>query len=537
MSSGKQQPEIAAETIPVERIAAVLALLFVTPGILIAVMSKVWLAAASVFFVTAVVLALVLICSPDRAKRIKAALNAPRYRTLYDRDLSANLPLLRRFFRVAEPCPDTGLWGLLRGTFTYGLLDRALLIAVVYPILLLLLHWGASGSPGRLGEVELIPAADPALKGYAALGLVALGLTYPLAEKWTSASPKPLIRSASDWLVVIYCAVLSAGVWALGLPPAALLLTIAGAFAGAGAVAASAAAKGPLSFVGAATFALAVVVALSVVVGLTGTDATNVGKSLLVIAGIVVAATAFANIVDRLIENHRNTIAILVTLLVPTAALCASVFWLPWREFEDSVDRATSVLMFLGVLPLINAVFDTVSYGVTLALAQRGLRGWPFLWAALDGVIALALFLGLGIALVLVVSWVEAITGIDWIDMHGLLENASDFSQYWWLYAMLFSTALPTLYHLSLAALSLQCLVPTPWRRHLSRAIDAAQGGSTPGGIAAALGLGALFCATGASMFLGLFGVAWVLQKFGLGYLLLQYRNALEQVVAWMGGH
>ena len=63
-----------------------------------------------------------------------------------------------------------------------------------------------------------------------------------------------------------------------------------------------------------------------------------------------------------------------------------------------------SLFLFLAVLPLLNALFDVVSYAVTLTLVRRGLRAaLPFLWGLADLAVACVLLLGLGATLVAVI--------------------------------------------------------------------------------------------------------------------------------------
>ncbi|CUH99813.1 hypothetical protein [Leisingera aquaemixtae] len=531
MSSNGQQPGSATGNLPTGHIFAVLGLIIAIIALPIGVAQSIWLAGLAAIFLGTAVFALLKIHSINHTVHIKTALSEPRYRTLYDTVLTANLPYLQRFFQTAEPDPKAGFLQLLRSTFTFGLLLRSLLFAVIYPVALLLLHWGLSGGSGRLGEIVLIPAADPAWKGYATIGLMALFVSIVSLSKWASASPERFVRSVPGWLTLVGLALLLSILLLLNLPIAAA------AFAGALAIAIALAATLATALAAAIAITFATAAALAYATAFTlATAAAAAFATAFATAFAATIAIAFALATLKLKKNDRGKAAAILAVAAPAAAICASVFWLPWETLGDKAGRTTSIFMFLGVLPLINALFDAISYGVTLVLTQRGLHGWPVLYAVLDALLALTLFLGLGATLVYVVAIIESITGIGWVDLNGLLRNAGNVQQYWWLYAMLFSTALPTFYHLGLAAVSLQCFVPLRWRRGLAAAIDAAHTGSVPGGVAAVLGLAALWSATWAAAVLALLGLAWVSLKFGVGHLLLLYRDILEQLAIRLGG-
>lgn len=118
------------------------------------------------------------------AERIQDGLTSEKYRQLYDGMLTFILPPVRRVFGVAEPDTDqTSLPNLLRAAFTYRLLDRAMLFAVIYPLAALILFWGLSGRAGSLGDVTIIPAVDTAWKGYATLCGIAIVVACSLSEE------------------------------------------------------------------------------------------------------------------------------------------------------------------------------------------------------------------------------------------------------------------------------------------------------------------------------------------------------------------
>ena len=182
------------------------------------------------------------------------------------------------------------------------------------------------------------------------------------------------------------------------------------------------------------------------------------------------------------------------------------------------------LIIFLAVLPLINALFDTISYAVTLVLTQRGLR---MRWLAvalglLDFVLAGALFLGLGMTLVLVIDGMNRLAGVTFLDVTGLLNEIADWREYWWLYAMVFSTMLPTAVHFALASFSLQAVVPRGWRQRLWVMIERRKEDLAAGVLAPVL-LGSLWLAVLCAPFAVCIGIGWVfgnwLEWLGKTYL------------------
>ncbi len=167
------------------------------------------------------------------------------------------------------------------------------------------------------------------------VALTVLLLT-PSLEKWARASPNGFIRKRSGWLPLI------AG---------ALAGAVAGAVAVAGALA------------GAVAGAL---------------------------AGALGGAAA------GLIQRGRSALAYIGLFSLIFGILALTSAMLPIATLND---QRLGILLFLGLFPLVNGVFDFLSYGVTLGLWRLGLRKggiMPWVTGALDIVAALILFTGLG---------------------------------------------------------------------------------------------------------------------------------------------
>jgi hypothetical protein len=192
-----------------------------------------------------------------------------------------------------------------------------------------------------------------------------------------------------------------------------------------------------------------------------------------------------------------------------TGGVLLAATTLDWGEVPE--DRR-SLFLFLAVLPLINALFDVVSYAVTLTLIRRGLRAkLPFLFGLADLGLACVLLLGLGATLVAVIHGLNLAAGVPFVDLPALFEGVqADPWAYVWLYLMLFSTLLPTLLHGVLSLLGLQGIWKLGLRRPVAGWVDAAPA-SPLHAIRASLGLSVIW----AVPLLGLGFVFWVIWHFG----------------------
>jgi hypothetical protein len=244
-------------------------------------------------------------------------------------------------------------------------------------------------------------------------------------------------------------------------------------------------------------------------------------------------ALILSGFVTRILEYELEGEALLFalsSLFLGIIALQSLVAW------EATTEEQRSLFLFLAVLPLTNALFDALSYGVTLVLTQLGLRGRAFLCAITDVAAALLLFLLLGAALVVIVAGMHQGAGVAFVDLGGLLAQAGDWRTYWWLYAMLFSTAVPTLIHLAIASFSLQALMPLSARNWICKEIREARDGDTVSGLIATLSLGSLWFLSLALPLALLSGVIWAAWMYGLESAALFYRDWLLSVAIWMEG-
>jgi hypothetical protein len=122
------------------------------------------------------------------------------------------------------------------------------------------------------------------------------------------------------------------------------------------------------------------------------------------------------------------------------------------------------LLLFLGLLTLINAPFDWTSLGLTRALLRRGLElggWWPYLLAVMDAILAA------GIITFLAITMLFGVQTFDHLVEHGgaarilpldqLLDGLATHPsapEYWWLYALVGSSRLPSLINLMIGGVS-----------------------------------------------------------------------------------
>ena len=114
------------------------------------------------------------------------------------------------------------------------------------------------------------------------------------------------------------------------------------------------------------------------------------------------------------------------------------------------------------LLPLVNAVFDFASVGLTRYLLRLGLEqkraAWP---AVLDGLGGIAIFFALGCTLI---AFVVPAHGVPLVDLAQLFTDLRRTpGDYVWLMITLFFTLIPTLLHLSVAVLTMALQYPAWW--------------------------------------------------------------------------
>jgi hypothetical protein len=136
--------------------------------------------------------------------------------------------------------------------------------------------------------------------------------------------------------------------------------------------------------------------------------------------------------------------------------------------------RAVFVMLTFCLLPLVNAVFDFASVGLTRYLLRLGLEQKRAAWrAVLDGLGGIAIFFALGCTLIAFVTFVVPADGVPLVDLIQLFTDLRRApGDYIWLMIKLFSSLLPTLLHLSVAVLTLGLQYPAGVRNFVAGLLE-----------------------------------------------------------------
>ncbi len=138
----------------------------------------------------------------------------------------------------------------------------------------------------------------------------------------------------------------------------------------------------------------------------------------------------------------------------------------------DRWDRSGPLLLFIGLLTLINAPFDWGSLGLTRALLRRGLElggWWPLLLALIDAASAAGIVALLTIAMVLGIQAFDSLAvlggGAPILPLDSLFAGIANPEtrlepEYWWVYALLLTTLVPSLINLGIGGASLMRGLP-----------------------------------------------------------------------------
>jgi hypothetical protein len=379
----------------------------------------------------------------------------------YERWLTAALAAVDRFFGDAEDGAAHGsLWPQAFGLrvpaplWTPASFDRCLLLALLYPLATIVLFWLISG---HVGEAERALGLAKGLTGWRRLGLSA-GITFALlclrqglvGHGW---SHVVLLIAGYAALITLMIASSRAGA---GAGVAFILVGV-----GVGAVArADALTRAIAVDIGGA---LAVVIALSSLVAAACSAAGAVSVvGAFSVAVVVTGAFSVIGMLSRA-RGWRGRFQVALVLFLGIACgmagnrLASDAFWMFFGP----------LLLLFGPLTLINAPFDWASLGLTRALLRRGLeRGgwWPALLGMADAAIAGVIIIALTIVTVIGVQAFDDLAAFTGGGQARVLPLKTLFdgieldpwaTEYWWVYAMLLSTMLPSMANLMIGSASL----------------------------------------------------------------------------------
>src|SRR6266481_1073102 len=325
---------------------------------------------------------------------------------------TADRTLFAHAFGLKTPVP---LW-------TASAFDRCLSLALIYPIAAIFVIWVVSGHVG--------PAEIP------------LGL-----QAYTAAWRRELAAGLSGFSIHLFHRSLMFVMWQAAIAVSLVAGVVAGVVAVAFAVA----------------FSRAIAGAGAVAIAFAGADAGAFAVAV-VVAGAFVVAGAVTISNDLAVQNHRQGIFLLLFLF---AAIIVCLGAATLLSHFDTWVLIGPLLLFLGLLTLINTPFDWVSLGMTRVLLRRGLElggWWLYLLALADGLVAAAIVAPLSITMVIGVQAFDHLAefggGPDKrvLPLAPLLDGiaANPWAPtYWWVYALLLSTMIPSLVGLMIGGASL----------------------------------------------------------------------------------
>ena len=318
--------------------------------------------------------------------------------------------------------------GPAQKAWSYSLLNATMALAFAYPIVAITIQW-LGGSAIDFGGQEVIAASPPQARIFTAVWLGSSVLVYLFAGASKSRWRRPLV-------------ILATGILLLGSNYADRF-AVPGNIAGTGAVAFAVLFAVAGSAAGAVSFAVAVIVVVAVVVAAPEERSSRPMARRLLFCGVLVALLIVAiKMPDDFGAGQRNQV----------------VFF----------------MLTMGLLPLVNAVFDFASVGLTRYLLRLGLEQKRAAWrAVLDGLGGIAIFFALGCTLIAFVTFVVPADGVPLVDLTQLFADMRRApGDYIWLMVTLFSTLIPTLLHLSVAVLTLGLQYPARVRNFVAGLLE-----------------------------------------------------------------
>jgi len=381
---------------------------------------------------------MVLMCIPALRKTADNPSDRPYWRDLLRHDGAAER--YRSVMRRGLDWLDSRLsaheapQGPAQKAWSFGLLNATMALALAYPILAITIQW-LCGSAIDFGGQEVMAASPPQARIFTAVWLGSSVLVYLFA----GAS-----KSRWRWTLVI----LATGILLLGL-------IFADGFA----------VPGNIAVAGTGAFAFAGAVAGTVALAVTGTVASAFAVAFAVAGTVAVAGAEVRS--SRPMAWRLLDCGVLVALLIVAIKM-------PDDFGAGQRNQAVFFMLTMGVLPLVNAVFDFASVGLTRYLLRLGLEqkraAWP---AVLDGLGGIAIFFALGCTLIAFVTFVVPADGVPLVDLTQLFADMRRApGDYIWLMVTLFSTLIPTLLHLSVAVLTLGLQYPAGVRNFVADLLE-----------------------------------------------------------------
>jgi hypothetical protein len=366
--------------------------------------------------------------------------------------------LFPRAFGLNTPAP---LW-------TAPAFDRCLLLALIYPVATIFLIWTMSGHVGPAESALGLQAGTSGWRRSTATASIFIGaFAYWWVRHQFSGANYTMVNSRIVLVVgvvALFCVSLAAFAVAgaivgpgAGAVAGALTSVLLSLGWGAGAAAIAAAVAGPLAFV-----ILSIVAHSSTLITSTAYDVGTV-VSVSASVGMLVSRSVHSSVFVRQHFGPFLAVFALTMILIcigfPLIAASGSF----WKFVGPNV-------LFVGLLTLVNAPFDWASLGLTRALLRRGLElgaWWPYFFALIDAVIAAVIIMVLAVTMVVSVQAFDAVAvhsgGLPILPLSPLFDGLAAHSsepEYWWIYALLISSMIPSLINLAIGGASFLRGVP-----------------------------------------------------------------------------
>ena len=357
---------------------------------------------------------------------------------LYSRWLTGFLDAVDRFFgdagmadrtlfpRAFGLCTPAPLW-------TAPAFDRCLLLALIYPALMILTTWAISGHVGPAEAALSLPPDHTGWRRGVLVAVIGFGL-FAGANQWMG------------WASFLWSASTAAAMAiALAVSPGGGVVVI--------------------------MLGLFILVFLDTVmtvafIGVTAAVFSRVSIAIAIPIAIAVAATVGS--IRKIAVRHQWEGVFLSVFLVVMIIGCFSSAGL--ASSFPRWNAMAPIMLFFGLLTLLNAPFDWASLGLTRALLRRGLElggWWPYLLALVDALLAGVIIAILALTMVIGVQAFDGLTerggGKPVLPLGPLFDGIAahpEAPEYWWVYALLLSTMIPSLVNLVIGGTALMRAVP-----------------------------------------------------------------------------
>ncbi len=375
---------------------------------------------------------------------------------IYEKALTRFLNAVDRFFGDADPAVKT-LWPRAFGYrgqapfWTTPAYDRCLLIALLYPLLILLFVWTFTGEVGP-GESALgFPTDLPWWRRLMLLSAIMIASV----SLWIQ-------MSYNEWRIKIATIFSFSFAFSIGFSSIdnfTILFIIS--YCGASVI-------GFYRQGGIAVLFSIIVIILNIILQYKHIQTVNIYyfytyATLILMLLIVFIGFYGLHFHTENSKSHRLFIMIIFHIILIGICFGTPIYFAD----QPAWPSVGGMMLFIGLLTLVNAPFDWLTIGLTRALIRRGIelkRWWPILLASIDLILAAIVVMFLAITMLLAVQLFDTLAvnagGTPILGVEKVLNDLADremrtHPEYWWLYATLFSTLIPSIINVAIGALSI----------------------------------------------------------------------------------